>query len=212
MTLTWQKTRTGLSWSEGNGDSTHVALPFVKKSELNRDSLIAMLNRHSTDAEEERAFIPRFLHLLDHPHAFLRTHLPGHITGSAWIVDASKEFVLLTHHAKLNKWLQPGGHADGDENVLNVAQREAREETGLVELLLVKNEIFDIDIHTIPLRKDFPEHLHYDIRFIFQAPTNKPLLLTDESHALAWVRVNDLPKLTQNNLSMLRMAQKAKLF
>ena len=211
MTLTWQKTRTGLSWNEGNGDSTHVALPFVKKSELNRQSLIALLKQYRTDAEAERRFIPEFLDLLHHPDAFLRTHLPGHITGSAWIVDPSKEFVLLTHHAKLNKWLQPGGHADGDENVLHVAQREAREETGLAELILIQNEIFDVDIHVIPLRKDFPEHLHYDVRFIFQAERNKLLLLTDESHALAWVHVNDLPKLTQNNLSMLRMAEKAKL-
>jgi len=165
---------------------------------------------HAPDAEKEGAFIQQFLELLDHPDAFLRTHLPGHITGSAWIVDPSKEFVLLTHHAKLNKWLQPGGHADGDENVLNVAKREATEETGLTDLLLLKHEIFDIDIHTIPIRKNFPEHLHYDIRFIFQAQPNDHLLLTPESHALAWVRVNDLEKLTQNNLSMLRMADKTR--
>jgi 8-oxo-dGTP pyrophosphatase MutT (NUDIX family) len=178
---------------------------------LNRLSLIALLKKYRTDAEAERRFIPEFLDLLDHPDAFLRTHLPGHITGSAWIVDPSKDFVLLTHHAKLNKWLQPGGHADGDENVLNVARREAREETGLTELLLIQNEIFDIDIHVIPLHKDFPEHLHYDVRFILKAERNTRLLRTDESHALAWVHVNDLPKLTQNNLSMLRMAEKAKL-
>ena len=178
---------------------------------MNRDSLIALLKKHRTPADEERNFVPRFLDLLDHPDAFLRTHLPGHITGSAWIIDPFQEFALLTHHAKLNKWLQPGGHADGDENVLNVARREAREETGLVELLLVQNEIFDIDIHSIPMRKDFPQHLHYDIRFIFQASKDEPLQLTDESHALAWVNLNDLPTLTQNNLSMLRMAEKAKL-
>ena len=209
MTLTWQETRTGLSW-KGNGDSTHVALPFVKK-EMNRESLIALLKNHHADAEAEQAFIARFLDLLDHPDAFLRTHLPGHITGSAWIVDPSREFVLLTHHAKLNRWLQPGGHADGDENVLNVAMREAQEETGLPGLLLLRNEIFDVDIHPIPSRKDFPEHLHYDIRFIFQAQMDEPLSVTDESHALGWVHVNDLQKLTDNNLSMLRMADKTRL-
>ena len=113
---------------------------------MNRDSLIVLLKKHRTHSDEEKVFIPKFLDLLDHPHAFLRTHLPGHITGSAWIIDPSKEFVLLTHHAKLNKWLEPGGHADGDEDVLNVALREAREETGLADLLLVQKEIFDIDI------------------------------------------------------------------
>ncbi len=178
---------------------------------MNRDSLIELLKKHRTHSDEEKVFVPRFLDLLDHPNAFLRSHLPGHITGSAWIVDQSKKFVLLTHHAKLNRWLQPGGHADGDEHVLNVARREAYEETGLSELNLIQDNIFDIDIHTIPERKDFPEHLHYDIRFIFQASKYEPLLLTDESHALAWVDLKDLPKLTQNNLSMLRMAEKAKL-
>lgn len=178
---------------------------------MNRESLIASLRIHPTDSEEERQFVPEFLHLLNHSDAFQRTHLPGHITGSAWIVDPSREFVLLTHHAKLNKWLQPGGHADGDENVLNVALREAQEETGLGDLVLIQNEIFDVDIHTIPLRKDFPQHLHYDVRFIFEAQKDQPLLLTDESHALAWVHVADLRKLTENNLSLLRMAEKTKL-
>ena len=173
-----------------------------------RESLIALLKSYRSNSNEEQNFIPRFLSLLDHPDAFLRTHLPGHITGSAWIMDPSNEHVLLTHHAKLNKWLQPGGHADGDENVLNVARKEANEETGLKELKLIHNEIFDIDIHTIPQRKDFPEHLHYDIRFMFQASRDEPLLLTDESHALAWVQIDELARLTQNNLSMLRMAKK----
>lgn len=180
-----------------------------KKIELNRASLIALLSKHRSDSEEELSFVQKFVELLDHPDAFLRTHLPGHITGSAWIVDPKKEFVLLTHHAKLNKWLQPGGHADGDENVLNVALREANEETGLKDLRLIKEAIFDIDIHTIPLRKDFPEHLHFDVRFVFEARQDEPLILTDESHALQWVHLNDLGKLTNHNTSMLRMAEKA---
>lgn len=178
---------------------------------MNRKSLIALLKNHDANSIEEVAFVPRFIELLDHPDAFLRTHLPGHITGSAWIVDPSREYLLLTHHAKLNKWLQPGGHADGDENVLNVALREANEETGLKELKLIQNKIFDIDIHTIPMRKDFPEHLHFDIRFVFEGSKDVPLILTDESHALAWVHVDDLRKLTNDNTSMLRMADKVRL-
>jgi 8-oxo-dGTP pyrophosphatase MutT (NUDIX family) len=169
-----------------------------------------LLKDHRTQFEEERQFIPGFLELLTHPDAFQRSHLPGHITGSAWIIDSSRQFVLLTHHAKLNKWLQPGGHADGEENVLNVAWRETTEETGLKELSLIQDIIFDVDIHTIPSRKDFPEHLHYDIRFVFQARKDEPLHLTDESHALAWVNFDDLPRITQDNVSMLRMAEKVR--
>lgn len=178
---------------------------------MDKHELVSLLKNYAADTEEERSFIPRFLSLLEHPEAFLRTHLPGHITGSAWIVDGSRKYVLLTHHAKLNKWLQPGGHADGDENVLNVAKREANEETGLQNLILIQKEIFDVDIHTIPKRKDFPEHLHYDIRFIFQANMNDKLLITDESNELAWVHMSRLPELTDNNSSILRMADKVGL-
>src|SRR5687768_14738782 len=96
-----------------------------------RQSLIASLTDYQTLYSEESAFREQFLELLQHPRCFHRDHLPGHITGSAWIIDDTGKFVLLTHHAKLNRWLQPGGHADGDENVVRVALRETEEETGL---------------------------------------------------------------------------------
>src|SRR5688572_24792201 len=96
-----------------------------------RESVVRSLKRYNTAFAGENLFVPKFLELLDHPDAFQRHHLPGHITGSSWILDQSRQFVLLVHHGTLNKWLQPGGHADGEENVLNVALREAKEETGL---------------------------------------------------------------------------------
>src|SRR6187551_2058799 len=118
-----------------------------------REGLRNALQTYATPFEEEQKFSTQFQELLLHPRCFHRDHLPGHITGSAWIVDEKKEFVLLTHHAKLNRWLQPGGHADGDENVSGVALREAEEETGIKNFTLLNQGIFDIDIHTIPARK-----------------------------------------------------------
>lgn len=174
-----------------------------------RITLIQALRTYTTRFEEEKSFAADFLELLDHERAFHRDHLPGHITGSAWIVDAACTSVLLTHHAKLDKWLQPGGHADGDENVCGVALREANEETGLKKFKLLQQGIFDLDIHTIPARKDFPEHLHYDIRFIFEADPNEELLISDESHDLKWVPFNQLPAYT-SNISIQRMLQKVK--
>jgi len=174
---------------------------------MNRQDLVSTLATYSTRYPEEAAFVPRFLELLGHADAYQRTHLPGHLTGSAWIVDATQQFVLLTHHAKLNKWLQPGGHADGDENILNVALREVREETGL-QHFDNRPGVFDIDIHPIPARADFPEHLHFDVRFLIQADKNDALLLTEESHALSWIPLADLAQVCNNNPSMMRMAQK----
>lgn len=175
-----------------------------------REKLIGALHHYHSDFSEEHNFREAFLTLLQHPRCFFRDHMPGHITASAWIIDEQAEFILLTLHAKLNRWLQPGGHADGDENVLRVALREAEEETGLKGLKLLQESVFDIDIHTIPARKDLLEHLHYDVRFLFRASRDEPLSITSESHALAWKPVSGLSQVTANNGSMLRMAEKVK--
>lgn len=174
---------------------------------MNRQRLIRDLENYTTSAEEE-LFRPKFLELLLHPDAYRRFHLPGHMTASAWIVDESKKNVLLTHHAKLNRWLQPGGHADGDEDILAVALREAEEETGLKNFNLIHPGIFDIDIHTIPARKEFPGHLHYDIRFLFQSDHLEPLIRSEESHALAWFPWTEIERVSDANESMIRMAAK----
>lgn len=176
-----------------------------------RQSLIRALEQYQTSYKEEMDFISSFLFLLEHKDAYQRTHLPGHITGSAWIVDSHREFVLLTHHAKLNKWLQPGGHADGDEHVLNVALREAVEETGVENFTLLHQGIFDIDIHPIPARKDFGSHDHYDIRFLFEADKKDALIITEESHDLAWIALKDLSSYNDST-SLKRMADKVLLF
>jgi 8-oxo-dGTP pyrophosphatase MutT (NUDIX family) len=176
-----------------------------------RPSLILALQQYQTKYKEEMNFVSSFLFLLQHQDAYQRTHLPGHITGSAWIVDRQREFVLLTHHAKLNKWLQPGGHADGDENVLNVALREAEEETGVKHFKILHHNIFDLDIHPIPARKDFGTHDHYDIRFLLEADMNEPLVITEESHDLTWIPLKNLSDYNDSP-SLLRMAEKIKLF
>jgi 8-oxo-dGTP pyrophosphatase MutT (NUDIX family) len=175
-------------------------------SGVHRLSLISSLKSYSTPFPEESRFIQPFLQLLEHPRCYHRDHLPGHVTGSAWIVTPDYQKVLLVHHAKLNKWLQPGGHADGDENILHVALREAEEETGL-KIKNPPSSFFDIDIHSIPARKETREHDHYDIRFMFLANESDSLRISDESNDLKWVGLNDLEKYNDSP-SLLRMRQK----
>jgi 8-oxo-dGTP pyrophosphatase MutT (NUDIX family) len=177
---------------------------------VTREALVQALKYYRTSYAEEAAFVQDFLTLLLHPDAYQRFHLPGHVTGSAFIVDTNKEFALLTHHAKLNRWLQPGGHADGDENILRVALREAEEETGLTNLHQLTPGVFDLDIHIIPARKDSPEHLHYDVRFMFVSDRKEKILISEESHDLQWIALQDFATTTGNNLSMMRMAEKAR--
>ncbi|MEO5559761.1 MAG: NUDIX hydrolase [Dokdonella sp.] len=136
-----------------------------------------------------------------------RQRLPGHLTGSAWLVSADGQRALLTHHRKLDRWLQPGGHADGDADLARVALREAEEESGLRDLV-VESAIFDIDRHRIPARGDEPDHWHYDVRYVVRATASEQFEVSDESHALAW---RDIAKLATDGAiddSVRRMASK----
>lgn len=138
---------------------------------------------------------------------FERTHLPGHVTGSALVVSPDLKEVLLTHHKKLNKWLQLGGHSDGDSQTARVALREAKEESGLRGLRLIHNCPFDLDIHEIPERNNEPAHFHYDVRFLVVADGDRRFQLSNESHSLAWLTINQARTLTFEE-SMLRQFDK----
>jgi len=177
---------------------------------MSRQRLIEQLNSYSTVYSEEALAVPRFLSLLTYPNCFDRSLLFGHVTASAWITDESREKVLLMHHAKLNRWLQPGGHADGLEDVIAVATKEMTEETGIVNYQLAKKDIFDLDIHTIPQRKDVPEHKHYDFRYHFIAVNPSEIVKNNESLELRWVKLEDIPQLVENEQSILRMLEKTK--
>lgn len=134
----------------------------------------------------------------------------GHITGSAWVVNPARTRVLLLHHAKLGKWVQPGGHCDGDSNVLAVALRETLEETGLTAAP-VSQEIFDIDIHEIPEYWNTPAHLHFDVRYLLEADDVLEPKCNNESRAVRWVELDEVLNLT-NEESVRRMVEKTRRF
>ncbi|HBB26225.1 MAG TPA: NUDIX hydrolase [Bacteroidetes bacterium] len=156
---------------------------------------------------EESDTCGRFLDFVRRePGCFLRSTREGHVTGSAWVVDARGSHTLLTHHRKLDKWLQLGGHADGDHDIVRVALTEAREESGITDVRLLHPEIFDLDIHVIPARLSDPEHLHFDVRYVVLAG-HADHVVGQESFNLEWVPVDRLTDFT-NEESMLRMARK----
>ena len=136
-----------------------------------------------------------------------RTCVPGHFTGSGWVVSADGERALLLHHRKLGIWVQPGGHADGDGDLAAVALREAEEETGLPGLR-VEGGVFDLDCHSIPARGSDPEHYHYDVRFVVRAGASESFVVNEESHALKWIPVAELAADESADASVRRMAQK----
>ena len=177
---------------------------------MHRTAVLQLLRAHAARALDphEAAMAAEIIRFVgDHTDCLQRTCAPGHLTGSAWIVDAPRRRVLLTHHRKLNKWLQPGGHADGDPDLLAVALREAREETGLTRLTPVAPGVFDVDRHWIPVHGDVPGHWHLDLRFLIEADPEDELCVSDESHDLLWIDLVRVAVLNPEE-SMLRMVRK----
>jgi 8-oxo-dGTP pyrophosphatase MutT (NUDIX family) len=120
-----------------------------------------------------------------HDDALVRSCVEGHLTGSAVVVDARAERVLLMFHRKLQRWLQPGGHVDGDANLAAGALREATEETGIADLAVVVPPI-DLDIHEVRPPGEAP-HLHLDVRYVVLAPPGAVEQGNHESEALRWI-------------------------
>jgi 8-oxo-dGTP pyrophosphatase MutT (NUDIX family) len=163
--------------------------------------LSAILERHQAADEKEardlavmRDFVAR--HATD---PFDRRLAEGHLTGAALVVEASGGRVLLLHHRKLQRWLQPGGHGDpGERTGEEVALREAREETGLQGLVLhpAAPRPLDVDVHPIPARGSEPAHLHLDLRYLVVAPAGARLQIQEEeASALRWFTWEELDAL-----------------
>lgn len=171
---------------------------------------LALLRRHATRSLDtnEAAMLAEYAPFISaHPDCLLRTCGPGHLTASAWIVDRSRQWTLLTHHHKLDRWLQLGGHVDGNPDLLAAALREGAEESGLTRLVPVSPEIFDVDRHSIPARGAEPEHWHYDVRFLIEADRDEPLRISNESKDLAWVELSRVAELNPSE-SLARMVRK----
>lgn len=177
---------------------------------MHRSAVLALLRAHAAlplDPHEVAMTADTIAFVEAHADCLLRSCVPGHLTGSAWIVSPDRMRTLLTHHRKLDKWLQLGGHADGDEDLLAVALREAREESGLATVRPISTAIFDVDRHWIPPRKTDPGHYHYDLRFLIEADPTEPIMISSESKDLAWVAIAEVTALNPEE-SMARMVRK----
>lgn len=172
-----------------------------------RLQLTESLDRYAARCTDEDAVRHFAAWLRDVARPFHRETLEGHFTASAWLVSADGERALLMLHRKLGRWLQPGGHADGEADLPGVALREAEEETGLRDLEVLP-EIFDVDRHVIPARGQEPEHWHYDVRYAVVARGSQDFLVNEESLELAWRPVVDIATDPSLEGSLRRMANK----
>ena len=175
---------------------------------LHRQNILKLIKNYESEFPNEQQTLLRLSRFVSsNSRCFERKLLSGHITGSAWIMDRELEKTLLTHHKKLNRWIQPGGHADGNPKVAEVAMREAKEESGLGNLILLSDEIFDVDVHLIPAVQKEPAHYHFDCRFLIRCEGDESYTVSNESHDLAWVPLSDIRRYTEEE-SVLRMVAK----
>lgn len=182
-----------------------ISLPTDERAPLCH-ALLRYAERHPERAETA-AEVLRFVAAT--PDCFRRSHAAGHITGSAWLLNPAGDRALLTLHRNLKRWMQTGGHADGEADTLCTALREAEEESGIAGIRPLSTDIMDVDIHRIPAnpRKGEGEHLHYDIRYLLQAP-HEQYTLSDESDDLAWWSAADfVARAAETDEAVLRLAR-----
>jgi 8-oxo-dGTP pyrophosphatase MutT (NUDIX family) len=159
-----------------------------------RVHLLAALETYRPEDSVEAKHLERMQRLASgQGDPFRRDHfVPGHFTASAFVLSPACDALLLLHHAKLERWLQPGGHVEaGDATLLAAARREVLEETGLEQLVCEVTDPFDLDVHTIPGRAGEPEHEHFDVRFLFRAAGEKHRR-SEESLEVRWFRLQEL--------------------
>ena len=176
-------------------------------------NLKAELLQHIAHNETEQAYVDQTLLFLKRfkGRSFKRSNLAGHITASGVLFNKDYSKVLLTKHKKLGRWLQLGGHSDGDTNSLHVALKEAREESGINNIVPISEHIMDVDVQPIPYyaKKNVLAHWHYDMRF-FVKTEEEQFVISDESDDLKWFTMQEFETEFAKWPGMLRLLAKWK--
>lgn len=174
---------------------------------MHREYLLGLLENYIPSDESETSSKGKIVEFVKrNRNCFDRSLEEGHITASAWLLSKDENGALLMHHRKLDGWFQLGGHCDGDSDVLAVAIKEAQEESGILDIVPVSREIFDVDVHLIPDNPKDKAHYHYDIRFLLKVNSDEAFKRNEESKELRWVMKNG--EMPSKEPSVIRMFEK----
>ncbi|MBR1735306.1 MAG: NUDIX hydrolase [Alphaproteobacteria bacterium] len=155
---------------------------------MHRNDLKSKLEKYQPTDQTEIADKSKMLIFLEaNENCFERSLTIGHFTGSCWLENYDGTKFLLTLHKKIGLWLQLGGHADGNSDIVQVAMKEAHEESGLKNIEIKSADIFDLSVHLVNEYKNIPAHYHYDVRFLLKASDpNEHIAISEESTDLRW--------------------------
>ena len=147
--------------------------------------------------EQEERDKKLLLEWLSEPDVFERKNERAHFTASAWVVNPERTKVLMIYHNIYDSWAWMGGHADGEENLFAVAEREAKEESGITDIKAISEEIASVEILTVSGHekhgKYVPSHLHLNATYFFEAPEEQELSVKpDENSGVMWIELDDI--------------------
>lgn len=147
--------------------------------------------------EQEERDKKLLLEWLSEPDVFERKNERAHFTASAWVVNPERTKVLMIYHNIYDSWAWMGGHADGEENLFAVAEREAKEESGITDIKAISEEIASVEILTVngheKRGKYVPSHLHLNATYFFEAPEEQELSVKpDENSGVMWIDMDDI--------------------
>ena len=159
----------------------------------------------------DKAVILDFLE--HHEDAYLRTNLLAHMTASAWVVNPERSQVLMVYHKLYDSWSWTGGHADGERDLLAVALREVREETGVHNVRPVSEEIYSLEVLTVDGHEKHgeyvPSHLHLNVTYLLEADEHDALTVCEEENSgVRWFALEDALKASTEPWFVERIYQK----
>ena len=164
---------------------------------MNRAELTEQIRNYRPDNEQEAADREVILSFLDeNEDAFERENRIAHMTASAWVVNGERTKVLMVYHRIYDSWSWTGGHADGETDLLAVAVREVREETGIKKVIPVSEDIFSLETLTVDGHEKrgnyVPSHLHLNLTYLLEADETEPLTVCeDENKGVAWFTLDE---------------------
>ena len=172
------------------------------KIKINVDSLKENLEEfepYNEQEEVDKKIILDYINNFD--DTLTRQNKYGHFTSSAFVLNKERTKILMVYHKIYNSWAWPGGHSDGDSNLLNVAMKEAKEETGIKNVIPIFKNIYSIEIISVngheKSEKYISSHVHLNVTYLLEADENEKIhIKEDENSGVKWVPIDNVLDLT----------------